>query len=425
MQALFGIAVLIGFAWLLSENRRAIPWRTVAVALLLQVTVALLLVHVAPVRSALLSLNVVVEALDSAAGAGAAFVFGWLGGAAPPFEVTEPSNMFLFVFRLSAQILLFSVLAALGWYSGILPLVIRGIGAGLRRTLGVGGAVGTSTAASIFVGPVEAALTVRPMLAGMTRGELFMLFSATMSTVAGTVMVLYASILEPILPGSLGHILAASVISAPAAILFGQLMVPSPAPTGLAGIEGEQGGKAENSDLAVSVTYDSTMDAISRGTSEGLRLVANVVAMLVVFVALVALVNGMLAALPDMLGEPVTLQRILGWLFAPLAWLIGIPWSEATAAGSLLGTKLVLNELIAYLDMAALDAKVLSERSVLILTYALCGFANLGSVGILVGGLLAMIPERRREVLELAPRSLIAGTLATLTTGAVIGLVVW
>lgn len=415
MQALLGIAVLVGFAWLLSENRRAIPWRTVAVALLLQVTVALLLVHAAPVRSALLSLNVVVEALDAAAGAGAAFVFGWLGGGPPPFEVTEPSNMFLFVFRLSAQILLFSVLAALGWYSGILPLVVRVIGAGLRRTLGVGGAVGTGTAASIFVGPVEAALTVRPMLAGMTRGELFMLFSATMSTVAGTVMVLYASILEPILPGSLGHILAASVISAPAAILFGQLMVPSPAAPVAAG----------ESTLTVSVAYDSTMDAISRGTSEGLRLVANVVAMLVVFVALVALVNALLAVAPDVLGEPLTLQRLLGWLFAPVAWLIGIPWSEATSAGSLLGTKLVLNELIAYLDMAALAPGTLSDRSVLILTYALCGFANLGSVGILVGGLLAMIPERRREVLELAPRSLVSGTLATLTTGAVIGLVMW
>lgn len=421
MQALLGIAVLIGFAWLLSENRRAIPWRTVAVALLLQVTVALLLVHAAPIRSALLSLNVVVEALDAAAGAGAAFVFGWLGGGPAPFEVTEPSNLFLFVFRLSAQILLFSVLAALGWYTGILPMIVRVIGVGLRRTLGVSGAVGTGTAASIFVGPVEAALTVRPMLAGMTRGELFMLFTATMSTVAGTVMVLYASILEPILPGSLGHILAASVISAPAAILFGQLMVPSPVPNGESGA----GSSAQSTELEVSVEYDSTMDAVSRGTSEGLRLVANVVAMLVVFVALVALVNTLLMVVPEVFGEPLTLQRLLGWLFAPVAWLIGIPWSEATAAGSLLGTKLVLNELIAYLDMASLEAGTLSDRSVLILTYALCGFANLGSVGILVGGLLAMIPERRREVLELAPRSLIAGTLATLTTGAVIGLVIW
>jgi CNT family concentrative nucleoside transporter len=409
VQALIGIVALIALAWLLSEDRRSVPWRTVGIALALQALVAVLLVHVAPVRTALLSLNVVVEALDAAAGAGASFVFGYLGGAEPPFEITAPSQFFLFSVRLSAQILLFSVLMALGWYWGVLPAVVRVIGAALRRTLGVGGAVGTATAASIFVGPVETALTVRPMLAGMSRGELFMLLTATMSTVAGTVMVLYASILDPILPGSLGHILAASVISAPAAILFGQLMVPSAATTG--------------GELEAAVSYDSTMDAVSRGTGEGLRLVANVLAMLVVFVALVALVNGALAALPDMFGAPLTLQRVLGWLFAPVAWLIGVPWGEATTAGSLLGTKLVLNELIAYLDMAALPAEALSDRSVLILTYAMCGFANLGSVGIAVGGLLAMIPERRRDVLELAPRSLVSGTLATLTTGAIIGLV--
>lgn len=409
MQALIGILFLLAFAWLLSENRRGVPWRTVLIALGLQVGVAVLLIHVGWIRAGLLSLNVVVEALDSAAGEGAAFVFGYLGGAEPPFEVTRESALYLFSVRLAAQILLFSVLTALGWYWGILPLVVRAIGGALRRTLGVGGAVGMSTAASIFVGPVEAALTVRPMLASMSRGELFVLLTATMSTVAGTVMVLYASILDPVLPGSLGHILAASVISAPAAILFGLIMVPTAAGTG--------------SGAAVSVHYDSTMDAVTRGTGDGIRLVANVLAMLVVFVALVALVNMALGVAPEIGGEPLTLQRLLGWLFAPVAWLIGIPWAEASTAGSLLGTKLVLNEFIAYLDLAAQPAEALSGRSVLILAYALCGFANLGSVGILVGGLLAIVPERRPEILALAPRSLISGTLATLTTGAVVGLV--
>jgi CNT family concentrative nucleoside transporter len=409
LQALIGILFLLALAWLLSENRRGVPWRTVLIALGLQVGIAVLLIHVGWVRAALLSLNLVVEALDSAAGEGAAFVFGYLGGGEPPFEVTRESALGLFSVRLAAQILLFSVLTALGWYWGILPLVVRAIGGALRRTLGVGGAVGVSTAASIFVGPVEAALTVRPMLASMSRGELFVLLTATMSTVAGTVMVLYASILDPVLPGSLGHILAASVISAPAAILFGLIMVPTEGST--------------DSGAAVSVHYDSTMDAVTRGTGDGIRLVANVLAMLVVFVALVALVNLALGVVPEIGGEPLTLQRLLGWLFAPVAWLIGIPWAEASTAGSLLGTKLVLNEFIAYLDLTALPADALSGRSVLILVYALCGFANLGSVGILVGGLLAMIPERRPEILALAPRSLISGTLATLTTGAVVGLV--
>jgi CNT family concentrative nucleoside transporter len=409
VQALLGIVVLVGFAWALSEARDRVPWRAVAAAFGLQAGVAVLLIHVEVVREALFSLNGVMEALDDAAGAGAGFVFGYLGGGPPPFEVTDPSALYIFSFRLAAQILLFSVLTALGWYWGILPLVVRVLGRVLRRTLGVGGAVGTAVAASIFTGPVETALTVRPLLARMDRGELFVLLTAVMSTVAGTVMVLYASVIESVLPGSLGHILAASVISAPAAILYGQIMVPPRQAT-----DGEAGSAIE---------YHSSMDAISGGTTEGLRLVGNVIAMLIVFVSLVALVNGALGVLPDVAGAPLTLQRILGWAFAPVAWLIGIPWSEAVTAGGLLGTKLVLNEFLAYLDLAALPPEALSERSVLILAYALCGFANLGTVGIAVGGLLAMVPERRAEVLALAPRSLISGTLATLTTGAVVGVV--
>ena len=414
MQAALGIVVLIGCAWAMSENRRGVAWRLVLIAFGLQVSVALLIVHVTPVQTALLALNSVVSALDAAAGAGASFVFGYLGGAAPPFTVTDPGALTIFSFRLAAQILLFSVVMAVGWYWGLVPAVVRAIGGGLRKTLGVGGAVGLATAASIFVGPVETALTVRPALAGLSRSELFMLLTAPMATVAGTVMVLYASILEPILPGSLGHILAASVISAPAALLFAALMVP--------GAPGERGDDDAEAALA-DADYDGLMDAITRGTSEGLRLVANVFAMLIVFVALVALINAALALAPEFAGDALTLERILGWLFAPVAWLIGIPWSEALVAGELLGTKLVLNEFLAYLDLAALPEGALSERSVLILAYAMCGFANFGSVGIMVGGLLAMIPERRREVLQLAPRSLVSGTLATLTTGAVIALV--
>lgn len=409
MQALLGIVVLVGVAWALSEDRGRIPWRSVAVAFGLQAGVAVVLVHVSPVRDALFALNGVMEALDAAAGAGAGFVFGYLGGGPVPFDVTDPSALYIFSFRLAAQILLFSVLMALGWYWGVLPRIVRFLGRILRRTLGVGGAVGTGAAASIFAGPVETALTVRPLLATMDRGELFILLTSIMSTVAGTVMVLYASVLAPVLPGALGHILAASVISAPAAILYGLIMVPTRETT-----DGEAGEAIE---------YHSTMDAISGGTSEGLRLVGNVIAMLIVFVSLVALVNAALGVLPDLADAPLTLQRVLGWAFAPVAWLIGIPWSEAVTAGGLLGTKLVLNEFLAYLDLAALPADALGERSILILAYAICGFANFGTVGIAVGGMLAMVPERRADVLALAPRSLVSGTLATLTTGAIIGLV--
>ena len=231
-----------------------------------------------------------------------------------------------------------------------------------------------------------------------------------MATVAGTVMVLYASILQPTVPGALGHILAASVISVPAAILIALIMVPVT----------EVAGDAARYELPR--RYQSMMDAISQGAHDGLRLLVMVAAMLVVLVALVYLVNLVLGLLPPIAGDALTLQRLLGWLFAPLAWLIGIPWGEASQAGALLGTKLVLNELVAYLDLAALPAEAISDHSRLILLYALCGFANFGSLGILIGGLVTMCPERRDDILQLAPRTLVSGTLATLMTGAVIGL---
>lgn len=413
MQALLGVGALLAIAWLASEARGRVPWRLVLGALGLQAVVALLIVHLAPVQSALLALNAAVTALDAAAGAGAEFVFGYVGGAPPPFDVSNPAALVIFSFRLAAQILLFSVVMALGWYWGIVPAVVRAIGRALQRTLGVSGAVGLGSAVSIFVGPVETALTVRPALATLPRSDLFMLLTAPMATVAGTVMVLYASVLEPVLPGSLGHILAASVISAPAAILFAAIMVPPDASVRA----------RDETDALEGGDYAGVMDAIARGTADGIRLVANVLAMLVVFVALVALVNQVIGLLPDVAGAPLTAQRILGWLFAPVAWLIGVPWSDALAAGGLLGTKFVLNEFLAYLELATLPDGTLAPRSVLILTYAMCGFANFGSIGIMVGGLLAMVPGRRAEILELTPRTLLSGTLATLMTGAIIAIV--
>lgn len=409
MQALLGLGVLIGIAWLLSEDRRGISWRLVVVGLALQLLLALLILYLPVVREGILLLNLLVQTLEQATLEATSFVFGYLGGAEPPFLVARENAMFLFAFRVIPLILVFSVLVALGWYWRILPLLVRGIGKLLERTMGVGGGVGLGAGASIFIGMVEAPMTVRPLLARFDRGELFVLMTCGMATVAGTVMVLYASILEPVVPGALGHILAASVISAPAAILIGQMMVPMGRATVGANVDGPS-------------RYGSTMDAITQGTQDGVRLCVNVVAMLLVLLALVALVNAGLGLLPAVAEEPLTLQRILGWLFAPLAWLIGVPWSEAVTAGSLLGTKLVLNELIAYLDMAALGSEVLSEQSRLILLYAMCGFANFSSLGIMIGGLVTMCPERRDDLLSLAPRTLISGTLATFMTGALIGL---
>jgi CNT family concentrative nucleoside transporter len=410
MQAIAGLGALLLLAWLASEARSRVSWRLVALGMLLQAVLALLLVKVAVVRDALLSLNAVVALLEESSLAGAQFLFAYLSGGPTPFDVAHPENGTVLAFRVVPQILLFTVLAGLGWHWRILPWLVSGFSRLLRKTLKVGGAVGLGAAVSIFVGMVEAPLAIRPMLPRLSRGELFIVLTCGMATVAGTMMILYATVLEPALPGALGHILAASVMSVPAAIVMAHLMVPSDRTT-------------EGSDQGPMVSYRSTMDAITQSTLDGLRLAAAVIAMLVVFLSLTALANSLLGFAPEVAGAPLTLERMLGWLLAPLAWVIGVPWSEASTAGALLGSKVILNEFVAYLQLTGLPEGTLSERSTLILTYALCGFANLGSLGIMIGGLLGMCPERREDILELAPRTLISGNLATLSTGAMMGLV--
>jgi CNT family concentrative nucleoside transporter len=288
---------------------------------------------------------------------------------------------------------------------------VRAVSAVLEKVMGVGGAVGLSAAANIFVGMVEAPLVVRPYLKAMSRGELFIVMTCGMAGIAGTVMVLYAMILGPVMPDAMGHILSASIISAPAAILIAAVMVPPR-------------GAPTSGKLMPPQPATSSMDALTRGTLDGLQLLLGIVAMLIVFIALVALANLAFGLLPAWNGSPVTLQRLLGWLMAPLVWLAGVPWQEAPSAGALMGTKTILNEFIAYVDMAQLPADALSARSRIIMTYALCGFANFGSLGILIGGMATMVPERRDEIVALGLRSIVSGTLATLMVGAVVGMLV-
>ena len=411
LQSAAGLVLLLVIAWAISENRRAVPWRIVLAGLALQIALAALLLKAPPFQQFFLGLNEALLALERATQAGTSFVFGYLGGAAAPFETSGSGSTFVLAFRALPLILVVSALSALLFYWRVLPWLVRAMSLLLEKTMGVGGAVGLSTAANVFIGMVEAPLLVRPYLARLNRGELFIVMTCGMAGVAGTVMVLYASILGPIVPGAMGHILAASLISAPAAIVVAALMIPpSGAPT--------------PGTLAAESAAKSTMDAIVRGTAEGLSLLLSIVALLIVLVALVTLVNLLLGVLPPVGGEPVTLQRGLGLAMAPLVWLAGVPWSEAPTAGALMGTKTVLNEFIAYLEMAALPQDALTERSRVIMTYALCGFANFGSLGILVGGLTAMVPERRDEVLALGLRSLVSGTLATLVTGATVGMLI-
>jgi CNT family concentrative nucleoside transporter len=256
---------------------------------------------------------------------------------------------------------------------------------------------------------VEAPLLIRPYLGQLTRSELFITMSCGMANIAGTVMVLYVTILGPQIPDVMGHILIASIISTPAAIMISLLMVP-------------ETGEITLGQYIPPQPASSAMDAITRGTSEGLMMYLNIIAMLIVLVALVALTNEILGLLPEIQGKPFTLQRLLGYVMAPVTWMIGIPWSESMTTGFLLGEKTVLNELIAYLDLSRLPAGSLSVRSQVIMVYALCGFANLGSLGILIGGMAAMVPERRNEIVSLGFKSIFCGTMATCMVGAIVGL---
>lgn len=411
LRSLAGLLVLLALAWALSERRRRFPFKLVCAGIFAQIVIAVVLLKVPFFQKLFMGLNSLVMALEAATTAGTSMVFGYLGGGALPFEAVSPGNLYILAFRALPLVLVISALSSLLFYWRILPRVVQAFAWSLTRTLGVGGVEGLAVAANIFVGMVESPLFVRPYIQQMTRSELFTLMTAGMATIAGTVMVLYASILGPIIPGVMGHILVASLISAPAAVVIAKIMIP------------EIGTPTAGLLMAPSDAHNA-MDAITRGTVQGIQLLINIVAMLVVLVALVHLVNLSLGLLPAWRGRPITLQTVFGLFSAPLVWLIGIPWSEAQTAGALLATKTVLNEFIAFLDMSRLPHGLLSGRSLLIMTYALCGFANPGSLGIMIGGLSTMVPERRAEIVALGLRSILAGTLSACMTGAVVGILV-
>jgi CNT family concentrative nucleoside transporter len=355
-------------------------------------------------------INDAVGAVAAATRAGTSFVFGYVGGGPLPFEPKTPGSDFILAFQALPVVLVMSVLSSLLFYWRIMPPIVRWFSIALERTLDVGGAAGLSTAANIFVGQVEAPLFIRPYLAKLSRSEMFIVMTGGMAGIAGTVFVLYATILANAIPDAAGHIVVCSVLGAPAAIFISLLMVPDPD-------NKHTGGSLDD----IEQPANSTMDAIVKGTGAGLELLLNIVAMLIVFVALVYLTNSILNLLPDIFGAPLTLQRMLGWIMAPVCWLMGIPWSQAVTAGSLMGIKTVLNELIAYLQLAALPADALDQRSRLIMLYAMCGFANFGSLGIMIAGLSTMCPEKRDEVISLGFKSIVSGTLTTCLLGAIVG----
>ena len=411
MRGLLGIVALLLLAWLLSENRWRIPLRVVITGVALQFLLAILFVKFPPAASVFLVLNQGVDALQRATDAGTGFVFGYLGGGTLPFNENQPGLSYIFAFRALPLVLTISALASLLFYWGILQVIVKGFAWLLRRAMGIGGALGLGAAVHIFVGNIEAPLLVRPYLLRMERGELFALMTCGMAGIAGTVMVLYASILGPIIPDSLGHILIASVISTPAGLAVAALMVP---------FTSDPQAEAQ---LSLGEPMLSPVDALARGTADGIVFLANIVGMLIVAIASVSLVNMALSWIPALGGEAVTLQRLFAYLFRPVMWVIGVPIADIATASTLMATKTVLNEFIAYVDMAHLPKDAISDQTRLILTYAMCGFANFGSAGIMIGGMSAMAPQRKHDIVGLGLRSIVSGTIATCMSGAVVGMI--
>ena len=411
-QSLVGIASVLTICWALSENRGRFPWKLAMGAIVVQSALVLLLFGVPAIRTALAGVGHAVDGLSASTQAGVAFVFGFLAGTPDqPYTLTNPGSLFVFAFRVLPVILVVCALAALLWHWRILKWITQGFGVVFEKTMGLRGPPALATAATVFMGQVEGPIFIRSYLPSLSRSELFMLIAVGMSCVSGSTMVAYATILKDVLPNAASHVLTASIISAPAGVLLARILVPRIP-------------ESEVSDPLNPVedkVYESSVDALIKGTSDGLSIVLNVAATLIVFVALVAMLNGILGMLPALGGQPIAVERILGVIFAPLAWALGIRWADAPTAGSLLGVKLVLTEFTAFIRMGGIPAGAIDERTRVIMTYALCGFANIASVGINVAGYSVLVPERRAEIMGMVWKAMMAGFLATCLTASVVG----
>ncbi len=409
LQSLLGLVVIIAVCWALSENRRLFPWRLAIGAVAVQAALILATFAIPGSQVVLDGVNNAVKGLELATEEGTKFVFGYLAGGDQPYAVANVGALFTFAFKVLPLILVISALSALLWHWKILKWITLGFGFLFQRTMGLGGASALAVAANVFLGMIESPIVIRAYLDKLTRSEVFLMMVVGLATVAGSTMVAYATILAPVLTNAAGHVLVASIVSAPAGVLLARVIIPEK--------PGEGGAVA---DYNSALKYDSAVDAIVKGTSDGLMVVLNISAVLIVFVALVALANVMLGAF-WIGGEPLSVERILGVVFSPLAWLIGVEWADAQTAGWLLGVKLTLTEFVAFIKLGAAPDGEMTERTRMLMTYALCGFANIGSVGITVTGLSVLMPERREEVLGLVWKALLAGFLATLMTACIVG----
>jgi len=410
LQSLFGIVVIVLFCWGLSENRRKFPVRLTIGAIAIQVVLILALFAIPQSHVMLGGIANGMSALSDATDQGMQFVFGYMGGGDQPYQVTNSGALFVFALKVLPLILVISALSALLWHIGVLKIVIRAFGYVFEKTIGLGGATSLGVASGIFVGNVESLIIIKAYLDKLTRSELFVLVVVGMANVAGSTMVAYVLILQNVLPDTAGHILAAAVVSAPAGVLLARIIVPDLIDH-----------KIEKLDYGSALKYDSAIDAVSKGTMDGMAVAINIAAILVVMVALAALANAILGVIPPIGGQPVTVERILGVIFTPLAWLIGVPWKEAAKGGEILGIKMVLTEFVAFLKLAAIPLADMTPRTRILLTYATCGFANIGSVGITVAGFGALMPDRRGEIISLIWKGLAAAFLATCLSAAVVG----
>ena len=405
---LIGFIGLIAIAIPFSDNFKIINYKYVAYGILSQIILAIILLKIPLVISAFEILGNGVVILQEATIEGANFVFGY-----PPSDDTNPYRSLLetFAFGVLPYIIVMACISAILWYWGVLPLIVNLISKACQKLFNIGGPVGLGAAANIFVGQVEAPLLVRPYVSKLSNKELLILMTAGMATVAGSVMVALISILENsfINQNLIQHFITASVLSVPAAIMYANIMIPSNSIT-------------DFNESKVPKVYKSTMDAVTRGASDGASIAVSVGTILIAVIALVYIVNSIMGSISSQFGFELSIEIILGYIFAPIAWLMGIPWSEAVISGELLGIKTTLNEFVAYPALAALESGQLSERSKLITFYSLCGFANLSSVGILISGITAMAPERKDDLIKVSFKALVGATLASCMTGLIVGI---
>lgn len=412
-QSLVGIALVLLICWAVSENRARFPWKLALGAMAVQGLLVLALFGLPAVRAALQGVGVVVDGLATSTQAGVAFVFGFLAGTPnQPYALTDPGSLFVFAFRVLPVILVVCALAALLWHWKILVWITQAFGVVFERTMGLRGPPALATAATVFMGQVEGPIFIRSYLPSLSRSELFMLIAVGMACVSGSTMVAYATILSGVLPNAAAHVLTASIVSAPAGVLLARIIVPRDA-----AIE-----EAQTYDPLAAKKYDSSIDALIKGTTDGLQIVMNVAATLIVFVALVAIVNKILGAVGDAVGYQLSVEAGLGVIFAPLAWAIGVSWADAPTAGSLLGVKLVLTEFTAFISMGNMPLEAMEPRTRVLMTYSLCGFANIASVGINLAGFSVLVPERRNEIVGMVWKAMMAGFLATCLTASIVGL---